>query len=265
MQPAHRRWGRASLAPAKHAFQPQGLPPAFRLELAPFCRETLESFVFVERPQDEYDGSSGGPLGSAFLAQNKLSDSFSSERQYQTVGHLYKGIEDGLRYLSQKLGEEQLFLGPPQAQIADAYFSLPGLFPVTGLESGIAAIEGIVEQGEGARGDTKDSHHGRFVTMLEEYDQLLKDDPQFEPGRPVLRNPYAMFPTDIVDREEANLIEDPLSADVCNLFDGCYELTISSYVGSGIPFFHVGSRSSSLLPLGSKKYNSLPVKTPSAR
>ncbi len=199
-------------------------PPSFRLELAPFCRETLESFVFVERPQDEDDGTSGGPLGSAFLPQNKLSDIFSSERQYQTVGHLYKGIEDGLRYLSQKLGEEQLFLGPPQAQIADAYFSLPGLFPVTGLESDIAAIEGIVEQGEGARGDTKDSHHGRFVAMLEEYDQLLKDDPQFEPGRPVLRNPYAIIPTDIVDREEANLIEDPLSADVCNLFDGCYEL-----------------------------------------
>jgi hypothetical protein len=202
---------------------PQAYPPSFKLGLAPFCRDTLAAFVFVERPQEEGPGSDA-PLGSAFLPQHKLSDIFSSERQYQTVGQLYMGIEDGFRYLSQKLGEEQLFLGPPDAQIADAYFNLPGLITVTGLESAIAAIEGIVEQGEGARGDNEDSHHGRFKAMLDEYDQMLADDPSFEPARHVMANPYAMLPPDVGPDEDTNLIDDPVSVDVCNLFDGCYEL-----------------------------------------
>ena len=167
----------------------------------------------------------GGPSsGQSFLPQAKLSDIFSSERQYQTVGHLYRGIEEGFKYLSQKYRDEHLFLGPPEAQLADTFFSLPGLFSVTGLTSAVAAIEGIVEQGEGARGDSKESHHGRFLAIQEEYDRIRRDDHSFVPGRPVMRNPYSMLPNDIVNITEVNLIEDPLSIDISNLFDGCYDL-----------------------------------------
>lgn len=204
---------------------PRAYPASFRLELIPFCRETLENFVFIEKPEDQEraDRDATSP-GEFFLPEAKLSDIFSSERQYQTVGHLYRGIEDGLRYLAEKFGEEQLFIGPPKSQIADAYFSLPGLLPVTDLESAVAAIQRIVEQGEGARDDNEESHYRRFLAMLEEYDRILSDDPDFEPGRPVMENPYAMFPNDIGDRSVLNLIEDPLSRDICNVFDGCYQL-----------------------------------------
>src|SRR5215510_14289895 len=44
-----------------------------------------------------------------------------------------------------------------------------------------------------------------------------------------------------------------------------YNPTISSYVGCGIPGFQVGSRSSSILPLGSRKYSSRPGKKPCSR
>ena len=204
---------------------PRAYPASFRLELTPFCRETLENFVFIERPevQERADSEATSP-GEFFLPETKLSDIFSGERQYQTVGHLYRGIEDGLNYLAEKLGEQQLFIGPPKSQIADAYFSLPGLLPVTDLESAVAAIQVIVEQGEGARNDNEESHYRRFLAMLEEYDRILSDDPEFEPGRPVMENPYAMFPTDIGDHSRLNLIEDPLSMDICNLFDGSYQL-----------------------------------------
>ena len=76
---------------------PRAYPASFRLELIPFCRETLENFVFIERPEDQEraDGDATSP-GEFFLPEAKLSDIFSSERQYQTVGHLYRGIEDGL-------------------------------------------------------------------------------------------------------------------------------------------------------------------------
>ena len=200
---------------------PRAYPPSFRLELIPFGRQSLENFIFIEKPEEIQPATGVGlpiqPLGS-------FSDIFSSERQYQTVGRLYRGIEDGLIYLAQKYGEQQLFLGPPKAQIADAFFSLPGLFPVTDLKSALAAIEGIVEQGEGARGDAEDSHYGRFLAMTQEYDRILSEDPRFEPGRPVMWNPYSMLPHDLIDDSEVNLIEDPLSVDISNLFDGCYEL-----------------------------------------
>ena len=204
---------------------PRAYPASFRLELIPFCRETLENFVFIERPEDQEraDRDATSP-GEFFLPEAKLSDIFSSEREYQTVGHLYRGIEDGLRYFAEKFGEEQLFIGPPKSQIADAYFSLPGLLPVTDLESAVAAIQRIVEQGEGAREDNEESHYRRFLARLEEYDRILSDDPDYEPGRPVMENPYAMFPNDISDHSVLNLIEEPLSRDICNLFDGCYQL-----------------------------------------
>lgn len=206
---------------------PKAYPSSFRLELVPFCRETLETFAFIERPEHMEQAEMGATRpGELFLPESKLSDIFSSERQYQTVGHLYRGIEDGLRYLVEKFGEEQLFIGPPQSQIADAFFSLPGLFPVTGLESAVAAIEGIVEQGEGARDDNEQSHYRRFLAMLDEYDRILSDDIDFEPGRPVMANPYAMFPNDVGDHSGLNLIEDQLSTDISNVFDGCYQLLV---------------------------------------
>jgi len=206
---------------------PRAYPPSFRLELVPFCRQSLDSFVFLERPENqESDAMDKTTSNLPLLLPGKFSDIFSSERQYQTVGHLYRGIEDGLKYLTQKYGEERLFIGPHEAQIANAYFNLPGLIPVTDLASAVAAIEGIVEQGEGAREGSKTSHYGRFLAIREEYDQIQADDPNFEPGRPVLKNPYAMPPNDISDHSEVNLIEDPLSMDICNLFDGSYEILI---------------------------------------
>ena len=203
---------------------PRAYPPSFRLDLVPFGRESLENFIFIESPENlGASNGEGANSGSTVLPLRKFSDIFSSERQYQTVGHLYRGIEDGINYLTQKYGEKGLFVAPPNAQIADAYFNLPGLIPVTGLASTVAAIEGIVEQGEGARGNVEDSHYGRFRAIQEEYERILQDDPKFEPGRPVLRNPYAMLPYDVADASEVNLIEDPLSIDICNLFNGCYE------------------------------------------
>ena len=206
---------------------PRAYPPSFKLELAPFSQGTLENFIFIERPQDLEPGpETGAALGSRMVAQPKLSDIFSSARAYESQGRLYSGIEDGLQYLSQKYGQERLFLGPPNAQIGGAYFNLPGLNQVTDLTSADAALQAIIVQGEGARGVSKDSHHGKFVAIQEEYEQILHEDPSFEPGRPVMWNPYSTLPNDIGDDVEVNLIDDALSIDISNLFDGCYELLI---------------------------------------
>jgi hypothetical protein len=41
---------------------------------------------------------------------------------WQTVGHLYRGIEAGLARLCGRYGEEAVFIGPPAAQAITATF-----------------------------------------------------------------------------------------------------------------------------------------------
>ena len=98
---------------------PRAYPGAFELRLIPFSLEAVDQFVFLERP--EYIDATSRPVPSyrdSALAVSSLRDAFSCERDYETLGELYRGIEDGLDYLSQKLGEETLFVGRPASQTA---------------------------------------------------------------------------------------------------------------------------------------------------
>lgn len=54
------------------------------------------------------------------------------------------------------------------------------------LASATAAINEIIEQGEGARGDWRPAHYGRFLAIWEEYAKLTEADPAFEPAFPVI-------------------------------------------------------------------------------
>jgi Ferritin-like len=206
---------------------PRAYPKAFELRLVPFGPAALDQFVFLERP--EYAESSGHPGASyreASLAVSSLRDAFSREREYETLGELYRGIEDGLSYLTQKLGEEKLFIGRPEAQTADSFFRLPGLAPIHNLQSSLAALNVIVEQGEGASPDSPDSHYRRFLRMRDEFRDLVAEDGNFEPGRPVVTNPYALMPGDVAAGSEIALLDGPLSVDMSSLFDGCYEIMV---------------------------------------
>ena len=147
------------------------------------------------------------------------------DQEFLTVGHLYRGIEAGFRHLVDKIGADRLFIGPPRAQATRDFFNFPELIPVTDLDSAILAIETIVEEGEGARGDVANSHYGRFLRMHDELVAMQGADPAFEPTRNVLANPYTRVPA---DTEAFNLVDDPTSAAVCDLFDGCYEVLLLS-------------------------------------
>jgi hypothetical protein len=201
-------------------------PPRFQLQLVPFSLAAVDQFAALEQPEAIWEAAQQGEFRAAAVPLDRLSDIFSSERNFSTVGELYRGIQDGFSYLTQKLGEETLFVGPPEAQTAQEYFQMPGLIPVHDLTSALAAIEVIVEQGEGASADAEDSHYKRFLRIQEEYRQVLAQDPSFNPARPVVSSPYALVPTDLPPTAEISLIDDPLAGDLCNLFDGCYELML---------------------------------------
>jgi len=58
-----------------------------------------------------------------------------------------------------------VFVGSPRAQARPELFRWPQLIAVTDLESAHAAIEEIIDQGEGAQGDWRQAHYGRFLDM----------------------------------------------------------------------------------------------------
>jgi len=201
-------------------------PPKFQLQLIPFSFDAVKQFAQLEQPEAIWEASKQGEYRATATPLDRLGDIFSSERNFETVGELYRGIQDGFSYLSQKLGDDELFVGPRDAQAADQYFQMPGLIPVFDLGSALGAIEVIVEQGEGASLDAEDSHYKRFLRIQEEYGAELARDPSFEPARPVLSNPYALLPTDVAPDADVSRIDDPLAMGVCNVFDGCYELML---------------------------------------
>jgi len=97
-------------------------------------------------------------------------------QEFLTVGHLYRGIENGLRELTERLGERAVFVGSPRAQATPELLRWPQLIAVTGLDSALAIGE-IIEQGEGARGDWRNAHYGRFLSIWEEYHELKHHRP----------------------------------------------------------------------------------------
>ena len=184
-------------------------PPGVQVALLRFDERAVRHFLYLERPEgmdlDDADGFAAVGQARPLTDGDQL---MAVPEDYQTVGHLYRGIEQGLERLVERHGEGGVFIGPPQAQATTAVFEWPELTAVTHLASAKAAIELIVEQGEGARGDWRNAHFGRFLALLEDYRAARAADPGFEPARPV-EPAYLRGPPDV--EAETLTITDPLS------------------------------------------------------
>ncbi len=179
--------------------------------------------MYLERPEG-MDLEDAEGLAAMQTATPSVSprDIVPTPQDFATVGHLYRSIEAGFRHLTGKYGEDWLFTGPPRAQATPALFGWPNLLPVTGLDSACAAVEEIVEQGEGPRGHWRNAHFGQFVSILDEYQRLRAANPEFDPVRPVLAanvRPHEF-------RDDVPLITDPRTAQVTDLFNVGYEVLL---------------------------------------
>lgn len=221
---------------------PQRSPyaPEIRLTLAPFNEQTLRRFLYIERPEGMDISSIAGELDHDRPAPPVPTGPLvlPAPQAFSSVGQLYRGIEWGLRGLVDRYGEERVFVGSPNAQASTRYFRvperMPELIPVTGLASAVQAIQTIVEEGEGCRGDWQEAHFGRFLNMLESYRAMKAADPSFSPARPSVTNPYVRVPRDLLglatasgpaapdDPRGVHLIQDPTTAAVSDLFNACY-------------------------------------------
>ncbi|RZU75103.1 CDGSH-type Zn-finger protein [Micromonospora kangleipakensis] len=133
---------------------PRRLPHGDRsleLSLLPFGAEALDMFLRIEQP---------APPGAPAEGDD-----------YETIGQFYAAIEEGLRQLCDRLGEREVFSGDPARQLTAVHFRHTGgrLIAVDDLASALAALEEIVEQGEGtARGEVWDGDQDIFHPDREE-------------------------------------------------------------------------------------------------
>ncbi|MEC3952788.1 ferritin-like domain-containing protein [Nocardia sp. CDC153] len=201
-------------------------PAGVQLALLPFGEQALRHFMFLERPEgmdlDDAEGIANVGRAAAHMEKGEIVPRL---QDFATVGHLYRSIENGIAHLAEKYGEQWLFVGPRRAQATQKHFRWPELVAVTDVASAKRAIDTILEQGEGARGDWRDAHFGQFVKILDEYEQARRDNPNFDPVRPVLaanvRAPERDFPVP--------LISDPDTARVTDLFNVGYEILLQIF------------------------------------
>src|SRR5580700_10266391 len=198
-------------------------PAGVHLALLPFGEPALQHFMFLERPEgmDINDAEGMAAFGRATPAMQP-GEIVPRSQDFKTVGHLYRSIEAGFAHLADKFGERRLFVGPPRAQATQQYFGWPELVAVTDTASAQKAIDEILDQGEGPRGNWRDAHFGQFVEILDEYTQLREANPAFDPARPVVTVNVRPSERDT----GVPLVTDPMTRQVMDLFNVSYEVLL---------------------------------------
>lgn len=196
-------------------------PSGVVVQLTPFDRATLDHFIFLERPEgvDLPDGAGFVAASPDYRRETPGERLMPSAQDYLTVGHLYRSIRAAISDLASRLGEGALFLGDPALQVGPELAALKGLTRITDLASALAALDTIVEQGEGSPADVEASHYRRFLAVRDAYDARLAADPGFAPSRPVVRNPVMRRPPDPAGK---TYIDHPATAPVMDLANAIY-------------------------------------------
>ncbi|HEX3219903.1 MAG TPA: ferritin-like protein [Candidatus Limnocylindria bacterium] len=204
---------------------PAAMPCDVQMALLPFGEPALRHFAYLERPEgmDMSDQEGFAAVAKARELPHDEADEIGPHLQdFDTVGHLYRSIEDGFASLAEQMGESRLFIGPARTQATPAHLEFDELTAVTDLVSARAAIDVIVEQGEGARGDWRDAHFGRLVRILDEYLAIQETHPDFEPARPVMLAHVRPLATG----QDVELIGHGFTARCADLLNATYELIL---------------------------------------
>jgi CDGSH-type Zn-finger protein/uncharacterized Fe-S cluster protein YjdI len=203
---------------------PGYLPACVVVKLAPFTADTLQHFVFLERPHGstEQDGA-GFAYERAYVRGSSGARLTPMGVDYSTVGDFYVALGEGLRALVARYGEGQAFDGDPALQLSPEEVNLPGAKPVRCLKTALAAFAAIVEQGEGAPRDTVGSHYQKFLGIRTELRALVAKNPDFAPAHPAATNPVLRRPP----RPEGRVwLENPDAVASVDLANACYGLML---------------------------------------
>jgi CDGSH-type Zn-finger protein/uncharacterized Fe-S cluster protein YjdI len=200
------------------------LPASVVVKLAPFNAETLQHFVFLERPQESTEAEGAGfSYERPYVRGTSLPHLTPMGADYDTVGAFYANLGVGLRTLVERYGEANAFDGDPALQLSAAEVNLPGAQPVKCLKTALAAFAAIVMQGEGAPRDSQGSHYQKFLGIRAELRALTASNPGFIPAFPAATNPVLRRPP----RPEGRVwIENPDAFFAVDLANACYALML---------------------------------------
>jgi ferritin-like protein len=183
------------------------------MALERFSESALKKFVCFERPEDI-----------------RPEDAFCREppkggpERYRTVGELYELIRT--RLVEFAAAGSDPFIGPSGDDVLGTQLgtdfprlgAMGGgydvfLLPVTDLTSALAALDLIVEQGEGNPSDDDPSHYRRFLQVLDDLRRLQAEGPPFDPARNVVSNP-------------GTVVTNPAARAVMRLLDDAYRVML---------------------------------------
>jgi CDGSH-type Zn-finger protein/uncharacterized Fe-S cluster protein YjdI len=200
------------------------LPASVVVKLAPFNADTLQHFVFLERPH-----GSSEPDGAGFAYEHSYVRGGGGGRltpmgiNYDTVGAFYAALGAGLKAFVAKYGEANTFDGERALQLSAAEVQLAGARPVACLKTALEAFCAIVEQGEGAPKDSLNSHYQKFLAIRGELRALSAHNPHFNPAFAAATNPVLRRPP----RPEGRVwLENPEAVATVDLANASYGLML---------------------------------------
>lgn len=181
----------------------------FPFNLARYSEDALYAFQIFELPREVEPPSKPGM---------SLLKSAPDPLVYSRVGELYEQIGQGFATIA----ESELFVGPAAAQAAQEW-SLPSeslrVSRVVDRGTALAAIQDIVEDGEGTSRSSATSHYNVFTRLR----KALVDGGNFDASRAVVFNPQTRKARGAGD---GNLLTDPLTLAVAELFNEVYALML---------------------------------------
>src|SRR5256886_2040590 len=204
---------------------PGYLPASVVVKLAPFNADTLQHFVFLERPHGSTEPEGGGFAYERTYVRGGTSGARLTPMgvNYETVGDFYVALGEGLRALVAHCGEASAFDGDRALQLSPEEVNLPGARHVVCLKTALAAFAAIVEQGEGAPRDSVGSHYQKFLGIRAELRALTDRNPAFSPAFPAATNPVLRRPP----RPEGRVwLENPDAVATVDLANACYGLML---------------------------------------
>jgi CDGSH-type Zn-finger protein/uncharacterized Fe-S cluster protein YjdI len=204
---------------------PGYLPASVVVKLAPFNADTLQHFVFLERPHGSTEQEGGGFAYERSYVRGGTSGARLTPMgfNYDTVGDFYDALGEGLRALVAHCGEANAFDGDRALQLSPEEVNLPGARHVVCLKTALAAFAAIVEQGEGAPRDSVGSHYQKFLGIRAELRALSDANPAFSPAFPAATNPVLRRPP----RPEGRVwLENPDAVATVDLANASYGLML---------------------------------------
>jgi hypothetical protein len=213
---------RPGFMPAYPAYLPDG-EEDFQVGLHRFSPEAVETFLKIERPASLQTEEVRTVIRKAHpRALDAATTAGSDEEHFFSIGEFYKAIEAGLKRLHAEMGDA-LFCGDPARQITPEYYYSGGgeLIAVTDLDSALAALDLIAEQGEGVTDHIFDeegeiAHYYRFHQLVAGRYYVPGDLPHQPSGGPVAVDWDAVYP--IV--ANARLADFPAGAPVTAMAEG---------------------------------------------